>query len=172
MKSGSVVHKSGNNEWRTPSWLYSQLNDQFNFGLDAAADDENHLAPAYFTAGDSALTQSWKGFGNVFLNPPYSKTLCKAFIGKAAAELDGSFYIVLVIASRTSNAWWHDHIMKLAHLIGFIRGRVKFVGAPTGAPFPSCVVVLRDPLGIRDLEAKPIKVTTIEQYSELDDEDD
>ena len=45
--------------WQTPHQLFNALNKIFNFSLDAAASDDHHLCDNYFTAEDSALTQSW-----------------------------------------------------------------------------------------------------------------
>lgn len=50
--------------------------------------------------------------------------------------------IVLLVPARTCTRWWHNYAMKATE-IRFIRGRLKFGGAKTGAPFPSCVVVFK-----------------------------
>ena len=145
MESGSAVHSTGNDDWRTPLWLYKRLDQDFHFGLDAAATDENALAPAWFTAEDNALKHSWRGYGNVFCNPPYSRVLNRDFVKHAVDQLDGTFYISMLLVSKTSVPWWHDDVLPVAEAIGFVRGRLKFQGAKIGAPFPSCVVVFKSP---------------------------
>lgn len=142
MKGKDVVHSSGKDDWGTPLWLFDWWNEDFKFGLDAAADSENALCNCYFNEHDDALKQSWKGYGNVFVNPPYSKN--KQFLKKICDELDGTFYIVALLPSRTSNNWWHDYVMRKASEIWFIRNRLTFVGAKSGAPFPSCGVIFKD----------------------------
>ncbi len=43
--------------------------------------------------------------------------------------------------ARTDTAWWHDWVVGHATEVRFIRGRLKFGGSKSGAPFPSAVVV-------------------------------
>lgn len=48
--------------------------------------------------------------------------------------------VVCLLPARTDTSWWHEHVMK-AREIRFVRGRLKFGDAKSGAPFPSAVVV-------------------------------
>ena len=48
----------------------------------------------------------------------------------------------MLVPARTDTAWWHDYVVPFAE-VRFLRGRVKFEGAPTTAPFPSAVVIFR-----------------------------
>ena len=139
MKGQKVVHSKGKDDWKTPIWLFNYFNRDWKFGLDAAADDYNFLCPKYFTAEDDALKQSWKGYGNVFVNPPYS--LNQKFIEKIVDELDGTFTVVALVPSRTDTKWWHDLVLGVAEEIYFIKGRLKFSDSKNSAPFPSCVLI-------------------------------
>ena len=47
--------------WETPQWLFDQLDAEFHFTIDAAADDQNHKCERYYTVKDDALTQKWGG---------------------------------------------------------------------------------------------------------------
>ena len=59
-------------DWRTPRAFFYDLDCEFNFGLDAAANRENAKCLNYFTPEDNGLSQSWAGYGSVFCNPPYT----------------------------------------------------------------------------------------------------
>jgi hypothetical protein len=50
-----------NDLWRTSPIVFEYFNKRCKFTLDVAADDENHLLPAYITKEGDALTQSWAG---------------------------------------------------------------------------------------------------------------
>jgi site-specific DNA-methyltransferase (adenine-specific) len=46
----------------------------------------------------------------------------------------------MLIPARTDTLWFHTHIYNKAE-VRFIKGRLKFGGAKTSAPFPSMVVI-------------------------------
>lgn len=125
-------------EWPTPQALYDELDAEFHFTLDPCATDENHKAPRYFTRSEDGLMRSWEG-ERVYMNPPYGSELPK-WIAKAHSEAQRGTLVVALIPSRTDTRWWHDCCMKASE-IRFIKGRVKFGDATTGAPFPSAIVI-------------------------------
>lgn len=132
---------SNRDNWETPQKLFDELNKEFNFTIDAAADAENHKCERYYTRKENGLEKSWKG-ERVFLNPPYGRELPK-WVKKAADEAkDKSTIIVMLIPARTDTQWFHDYIYKKAE-IRFIKGRLKFGDAKNSAPFPSMVVIFR-----------------------------
>jgi phage N-6-adenine-methyltransferase len=91
---------SNRDSWETPQKLFDELNKEFNFTIDAAADAENHKCERYYTREESGLEKSWKG-ERVFLNPPYGRELPK-WVKKAADEAkDKSTIIVMLIPART-----------------------------------------------------------------------
>lgn len=75
------------------------------------------------------------------MNPPYGRETGK-WVEKAFLEAQTGAVVVCLLPARTDTAWWHDFVMRAAE-IRFVRGRLRFGGAANGAPFPSCVVVLR-----------------------------
>lgn len=152
MKGQAVVHSRGKDDWQTPAWLFNYFNKIYNFELDAAADVRNSLCDAFFDEQDDALKQSWKGYGNIFVNPPYS--LNQKFIEKIVDELDGTFTVCALVPSRTDVRWFHDLALICAEKIYFIKGRLKFSNAEAGAPFPSCVLVFKNPL--KDVITAPL----------------
>jgi site-specific DNA-methyltransferase (adenine-specific) len=132
---------SNRDNWETPQKLFDELNKEFNFTIDAAADKENHKCERYYTREENGLEKSWKG-ERVFLNPPYGRELPK-WVKKAADEAkDKSTIIVMLIPARTDTQWFHDYIYKKAE-IRFIKGRLKFGDGKKDAPFPSMVVIFR-----------------------------
>lgn len=122
-----IVFKSQSDEWRTPKSVYDALNTEFQFVYDPCPMDDQCLW--------DSLYLPWKT--PAFCNPPYSdiaKWVEKAFQESARG------LVVMLIPSRTDTRWWHDYVMH-AKEIRFIKGRLKFGDAKTGAPFPSAVVV-------------------------------
>lgn len=135
----TVPGHADRNEWCTPPWLYALLHAEFGFTADAACRPENALAPA---VGDDALHSPWSGI--VFCNPPYAGSVLPTWVRKAWLESRRGVTVVLLVPVRTSVAWWHDYAMH--GQIRFLRGRLKFGGGQTNAPFDSAVVVFYPPV--------------------------
>lgn len=61
--------------WRTPPWFIRLLVDEYGaFGLDAAAGEENSVAPRYITRKMNTLATEWGPLAEgkpVWFNPPY-----------------------------------------------------------------------------------------------------
>lgn len=56
-----AMFTSNSDEWYTPQALFDRLNDEFNFTIDAAASDEYHKCPIYYTKKENGLVQDWGG---------------------------------------------------------------------------------------------------------------
>lgn len=141
-----VMHSSARNgdknkdKWQTPPEVFAQLDKQYGFTLDAAAEPETALCLSYFTEEDDALVQDWSGHV-VFCNPPYSKL--KAFAKKAYEESLKGTKVVMLVPARTDTIAFHEYLSKGA--VRFIRGRLKFLQngqTQDAAPFPSMICVL------------------------------
>lgn len=149
----SVHFSSQSDEWGTPLALFSVLNAEFGFTLDAAASNENHKCKNYFTSSEDALALDWAkvaklaakgGRGAVWLNPPYSRGLQSKFLQKARDESAkaGGPVVVCLIPARPDTIIWHKVCFPCASEIRFIKGRVHFTGETAGpAPFPSALVI-------------------------------
>lgn len=152
-----VHFSSKSDEWETPPELFATLNKEFGFTLDAAASPANHKCKLYLSQQDDALGQSWEAAAlrdtpsglvewpraSIWLNPPYSRHLQARFIRKArdeAAKFRGPL-VCCLIPARPDTKVWQETIFPCASEIRFISGRVRFVGASAGAPFPSAVVI-------------------------------
>ncbi|MFT8362938.1 MAG: phage N-6-adenine-methyltransferase [Sporolactobacillus sp.] len=136
-----ALFKSEKMDWETPQWLFDQLNEEFDFGLDAAANALNRKCDSWISEEIDALQADWYGDGNVWLNPPYGRHIGQ-WIEKAYQESRKGMTVVVLVPARTDTAWWHDWAMQ-ADEIRFIRGRLKFVGAASSAPFPSAILVFK-----------------------------
>lgn len=124
-------------DWETPPEFFKKLDDEFGFTLDVCASDDNHKCDKYFTIETDGLAQEWTGI--CWMNPPYGREL-KTWIKKAYDESQDGTTVVCLIPSRTDTKYWHDYVMKASE-VRLVKGRIKFVGAPASAPFPSAIVV-------------------------------
>lgn len=137
MASRLDVHFSSKTpEWSTPDDLFGELNEIFHFDLDACASESNAKCRRYFTEEQNALTRRW--LGTVWMNPPYGRVIAE-FMRKAYEESLAGATVVCLVPSRTDTDWWHRYA-KRGQII-YLRGRLKFGGATTSAPFPSAIVI-------------------------------
>ena len=152
MLNTAVMFGKASDEWSTPRDFFSELNQEFRFDLDAAANETNRCCDEWIEADMDALTLPWHSIGRrpptVWLNPPYSD--CSAFIAKAAEEAREGCTVVCLVPSRTDTRWWHSHVWdrdrnqpRLGVEIRFIKGRLKFGNSQNSAPFPSVVIIFR-----------------------------
>lgn len=139
--SMSVHYSSRTDEWETPQDLFDILDREFGFTLDVCALPDNAKCPRYFTPRDNGLTQDWNRRGEVcWMNPPYGDEI-KGWVRKASetATLGGT--VVCLLPARVDTAWWWDYCRYGE--VRFLRGRLRFGNAESGAPFPSAVVIFR-----------------------------
>lgn len=144
MKTLAVHYSRSSDAWTTPRELFHQLDLEFGFELDAAANAGNALCSEYYGPDEDALSCEWLkgGDGAVFLNPPYSKL--REFLAKAK-EQSAERTVVCLIPARTDTKAWHQNVWDATE-VRFIRGRLRFGGATASAPFPSAIVIFT-PLG-------------------------
>ena len=129
---------SDSKEWATPQNFFDRLDAIYHFTLDAAASRENTKCDQFYTKEDNALGLSWRG--RVWCNPPYGREIPRwVEKGYYEAQQPHNTVVVMLLAARTDTRWWHDWVMK-AKVIYLVRGRLKFVGGASSAPFPSAVV--------------------------------
>ena len=131
------MRSSASNEWTTPADLFAGLDAEFHFDLDVASTDDNALCERHYTQEQDGLSQPWDG--SVWCNPPYGREIGKWM--RKAAESNGGGVTVCLVPARTDTRWWHEWIVGKATEIRFVRGRLKFGGSDSGAPFPSAIVV-------------------------------
>lgn len=142
----NVHFSSATPEWYTPQEFFDRLNAEFAFTLDPCSTHENAKCVRHFTMSDNGLSQSWAG-ESVFMNPPYGREIGE-WMRKAYDSCNQSgATVVCLVPARTDTNWWHEYAMKGE--IRFIKGRLKFGGAQTNAPFPSAVVIFRPLLSMQ-----------------------
>jgi phage N-6-adenine-methyltransferase len=150
----------------TPQPFFDEQHLLWGFTIDAAANDQNHKLPRYWTIVDDALTQSWSR-ERVWCNPPFSRL--RAWVLKAISEVlynDCEVVVMLLPANRTEQPWWQDLIEPSRDLPGsgiatrFIRGRLRFgakaVGPDAATPNENrppfgCVLVMFTPQVLRSI---------------------
>ena len=132
------LYSTKKHDWQTPPEVFAPLHEEFGFTVDAAASADNAMLPRFWTVESDGLAQPWAG-ERVWCNPPYGR-MQRQWIEKAykrEAEV-----AVLLLPSRTDTVAWHNWVLPAAE-VRFLRGRIRFVGAEHGAPFPSAVVIWR-----------------------------
>ena len=137
-----ITHNTGRVEWYTPPAVIKAVRDVLGeIDLDPASSriaNEIVGAKKFFTRDDDGLKQDW--FGNVFLNPPYSKGLIDKFIDKLRAEIIvGHVKEAVVLVNAATDTRWYERAIEPAKGICFTRGRIKFI-KPDGsfANQPTC----------------------------------
>ena len=135
----SVHFSSATDLWATPQDFFDQQNALHGpFDMDVCANADNAKCAVYFDKSMDGLAQKW--VGKCWMNPPYGREIGK-WMKKAFESAGNGTVVVCLVPARTDTAWWHDYATK-GH-ITFIRGRLKFGGAKTSAPFPSAIVVFK-----------------------------
>jgi phage N-6-adenine-methyltransferase len=146
---GAAAMTSNDDTWSTPRDKFDEWNQEFNFTLDAAAMQKSALCSQWFGPDHEdpqrrdALVMDWfkeAGGGTVWLNPPYGRSINK-WVKKADTESKRGAIVVCLVPSRTDTHWFHNYC--ISHEVRYLRGRLKFGGVKTSAPFPSALVVMR-----------------------------
>lgn len=152
MTLSPALFSTGKDDWETPPQLFASLNAEFRFTLDLAANATNAKCSRWIGPGGIApdlLNYEIAHDEVCWMNPPYSRVQSR-FIHTAANHAAGKHVIVVaLLPARTDTRAFHDFVWDLdshrpkpwVREVRFLRGRLRFVGAPSCAPFPSMVVV-------------------------------
>ncbi|MEB7601945.1 DNA N-6-adenine-methyltransferase [Raoultella terrigena] len=137
------VNNGGRDDWRSPRKLVESLDNEFDFTIDLAADNNNRVCDRYYSEQDDALLQSWKG-ERAFCNPPFSRA--EEFLAKAG-ECDVGVFIV---PARTGTVYFLKQVFgnPYCHEIRFLNRGVSFLhpdGIPAvRSPLPICILIYRN----------------------------
>ncbi len=149
----SSAKTTGTDNWSTPKALFDKIEEAvfsnaLKFELDPCADELNTKCPKFYNEAMDGLKQPWASYKRVFVNFPYSEA--KKWVKKAQEEVvalrsipdlaPGTSAIVMLVPARTDTVWWHNAIEGVNTIV-FLKGRVKFGNAKSGAPFPSAILV-------------------------------
>lgn len=133
-----------NQHWGTPPEFLRAVARRFGpIGLDLAAKEDNHVAPAWFGPGSPfeiedalAPTTNWAEWVEPrelrWLNPPFEDiepwaAWCSSFRGLTT--------IAMLTHGAVDTKWFEDHVWGKA-LVLLLRPRMTFVGADEGYPKP------------------------------------
>lgn len=136
----------GSDIWCTPDVVLERVRRVGPIGLDPCSSRDNPTgATSHVWAPDGdGLEFDWLdhmnavGDGLVYVNPPYSEAA--AWAEKVASESGRGLDIVSLVAARPDSRWFFRLVWDSAAAVCFWKGRLRFVGAPSSAPFPSAVV--------------------------------
>lgn len=144
MKGQKVLFSHQSDEHGTPQWLYDKLHAKYEFTLDPCATRDNTKCFLFYDKSSDGLTKPWYGH-NVFVNPPYSGVA--DWVDKALREIKfgGCHTVVMLLPVRTDQKWFTRFILPNYSKIIYIEGRLKFEGQENSAPFPSMIVVFKEP---------------------------
>jgi len=134
-----ALFSSEKTDWVTPQYLFDALNAEFHFTLDAAASMENRKVDKFFSVHQDSFRLQWKGV--VWLNPPYSREIGR-WLEKAKNSAESNMATVVVLCpARCDTNWWFNHVR--FGEVRFLKGRLRFEGGETSAPFPSALAIFR-----------------------------
>jgi DNA N-6-adenine-methyltransferase (Dam) len=90
-----VYHRRQTIEWETPQDLFDELQTEFPFMLDVAAQPGNAKCSRYFTPEDNGLEQPWEGV--CWMNPPYGRPLGDWMRKAYESALQGGATVVCLV---------------------------------------------------------------------------
>jgi site-specific DNA-methyltransferase (adenine-specific) len=128
-------------DWQTPAVVLDRVRRVAPIGLDPCTAPSNPVgATTWIYDGDGfdGLAVTWCGFGLVYANPPYSAM--STWAKKIVAEAQAGAEIISLVGARPDARWFFELAWDTAQAICFWKGRLRFVGAPSSAPFPSALV--------------------------------
>jgi len=119
--------------WQTPIEIFSALDVEFGFYLDAAADHNNALCARYLTERDNALAIEWESYGAIWCNPPYSSPA--PWVEKAAEQCRAQNQpVVMLLPADPSVGWFSLALQSVDEVRLITDGRLSFINAETGQP--------------------------------------
>lgn len=140
-----ALFSSQKSNWCTPQEVIDPILLLGEIALDPCS-NENSIVPAKRSVclPENGLEIDWPEakLGITYVNPPYGNQT-ELWMKKAVHEhKHRNSEVILLVPARPDTKLWQDVVFPHASAICFWRGRLKFLGAPNGAPFPSAVVYL------------------------------
>lgn len=124
-----VTLYTGEDEWFTPSQYIEAARGVLGIiDLDPASNEvaqETVKATSFYTMSENGLDQEW--FGNVWLNPPYSRGLITAFIDKALVQWSQNHIEqMIILVNNATDANWFQSMLEYDCAVCFPDHRIKF----------------------------------------------
>lgn len=139
MPLNKSLMSSKRDSWNTPECVLDLVRKVGPIGLDPCSNSEAILTVgAAFSLTAGGLEADWdelSGSNLIYVNPPYGREIGK-WVDKCA--YDANTETIALLPART-DAKWFQTCWRAAALC-FWRGRLRFVGAQSSAPFPSVLV--------------------------------
>lgn len=120
----------GKEYYETCPDFYKICDYEFEFGLDAAANNFNKKHVNFFSKEENSLVIPWKPNikpgKSVWLNPPYGRGMVPAFLEKCWKESQLGCTIAVLIHTCPDTKYWCDWIFGKAAEVRHVRGRLNF----------------------------------------------
>jgi hypothetical protein len=137
-----VTHNSGKIDWYTPTAELELVREVLGtIDLDvasSAAANKRVRAKRYFSLAADALGPRRRWRGRVFMNPPYRRDLCAAFVERLLAEYAaGHVTEAIVLTNNCTETEWGQKLVRMAAAVCFVSGRISFddaAGGPSQSP--------------------------------------
>jgi len=167
----SAILSSVRHDWCTPKQIIEDVERIGPIVLDPCWSTDAVYEPRHtLTKSDDGLSEDWLDYsvrprmdkrlfgisrngrdykpGVIYINPPYGREIgrwCDKIKQTWQEMLDfgWSMQMVALLPSRTDTRWF-DGVCKSASQICFLKGRLRFVGAESSAPFPSMLAYWGD----------------------------
>lgn len=109
--------------WGTPSELFNDLDDLYDFQWDLAANEKNSCCVSYFDEQDDSLSIDWNDLAGIsWLNPPFSKA---GQFFKKCGDSENEIIAIYKMSNLEAKVW-QDQILAKADWVCFLRGRVNY----------------------------------------------
>ena len=133
----AALMSSVKHSWQTPSCVLERVRDIAPIAMDPCTTPDNPVGAERFIAPpDCGLRADW-GDGLCFVNPPFGRGI-GAWVAKCSGAMCDGANVVLLLPARTDTAWFRA-AWGWSSAVCLWRGRMTFVGAEAGAPFPSAL---------------------------------
>jgi|7_EtaG_2_1085326.scaffolds.fasta_scaffold00687_9 site-specific DNA-methyltransferase (adenine-specific) len=138
----AYIMPAAKTNWHTPQVVIDLVEKFDMVGLDPCWEEGCLVKPMRrFTKRDDGLIRDWRGYGTVFVNPPYDDL--RRWCEKISMEGERGVEIIALLPSRTDTKAFQERVSK-ATCMCFWKGRLRFVGAKASAPFPSLLAYWGD----------------------------
>lgn len=133
-------------DWQTPDRVLELVRQMGPIGLDPCTSEDNPTAAEnYFTEFHDGLGECWRGFGLIYENQPYGRTIGR-WVDKAIAEMDNApegvdcsrDELIMLVPANTDTVWY-DRAATSADARCEVRGRLTFKSAKGPAMFGSAL---------------------------------
>lgn len=126
---------TGRDDWGTPQPVIDRVLDVGPIVLDPCSNPASIVPAAErIMLPLNGLTVPWPVPGLVYVNPAFSEL--RAWLECCAAHGSAGGEVLALVPARTDTRAWQRFATR-ADAVCFWRGRIRFVGADAGAPFPT-----------------------------------